>query len=256
MDILYFSPTGNVKHLAHQLADALQTHQIDCTLHPLEHTEPQQIQPGGQMVLIFPVHAFNPPRNVIPFVRRLPANLNRVVSIISVGSSESFMNSAASHAINKHLEEKGCTIYLDELLAMPLTILTSLPDQQVKKMITCSEEKIRKFADRIVSGQKKDRHVPFASKMITAFGRIEGFAARFFGLELHASDACTACGVCVNECPQKNIRFNSHNKPSFGFDCLMCLRCIYNCPEDAISPRFSKFIPLKEGYDITRYRQE
>ncbi len=256
MKIIYFSPTGNVKHLAHQLADALRVHQINCVLHPLEQTSPQSLGQKGALVLIFPVHAFNPPRNVIRFVRDLPENLNKVVSIISVGSSESMMNTAASTRIKSILEDKGCTVEQDELLAMPLTILTALPEQQAKEMITGSEEKIHKIAGRIISGQKSDRHVSFASKWIAFFGRLESLAARLFGLELHASDACTSCGVCVDNCPQKNIRFDKNNIPVFGFNCLMCLRCIYNCPENAISPRFSKFIPIKEGYNIARYRQE
>ena len=43
-------------------------------------------------------------------------------------------------------------------------------------------------------------------------------------------------------------------KPKFGFKCLMCMRCIYNCPEKAISPRFSKFIPIRKGYSLKKFR--
>jgi hypothetical protein len=31
------------------------------------------------------------------------------------------------------------------------------------------------------------------------------------------------------------------------------MRCIYNCPEEAISPRISKFIPIKKGYSLSKY---
>lgn len=50
-------------------------------------------------------------------------------------------------------------------------------------------------------------------------------ASRLFGLELHANNACTSCVTCWN-----------------------------NCPEKAISPRFSKFIPIRKGYDLKKFR--
>lgn len=51
-----------------------------------------------------------------------------------------------------------------------------------------------------------------------------------------------------------NIRFNKADHPVFSMNCLMCLRCVYQCPENAIHPRLYRFVVLKEGYSISRYR--
>ena len=89
--------------------------------------------------------------------------------------------------------------------------------------------------------------------MVNFIGRAEPVASRFFGIELHAKKSCTQCGLCVRECPEKNIRMTEEGKIRFGFKCLMCMRCIYNCPVNAITPRISKFIPISKGYSVNNY---
>ena len=87
-------------------------------------------------------------------------------------------------------------------------------------------------------------------------GKIEPLASKFFGLELCANKKCTQCGLCVLECPAKNIQMKDTRKLKFGIKCMMCMRCIYNCPTKAIEPRISKFIPIKNGYSIKKYLSE
>jgi ferredoxin len=253
MDIVFFSPTGNVKHLAQHLAEVLKSRQNHCNLYPLERTDPETLEQDGHLVLLYPVHAFNPPRTVVRFVKGLPPGVVRSVSILSVGSSESWMNAGASLSLKRMLDDKGCKVQQDALLAMPLTILSAMPDQQARKMIIKAEEKIQKIAAGLHVGLETASPVPLKSRIVSALGRVEGFAARLFGLELRASNACTACNLCIEGCPENNIRMDNASQPAFGTDCLMCLRCVYICPEDAISPRFLKFIPIKGGYLIERY---
>ena len=253
IEILFFSPTGNVQHLAHYLSNILETQKTPVNIFQLENTDPGRLHVDGHLVLLYPIHAFNPPRTVVRFIRNLPASRVKSASIICVGSSESWMNAAASMPIKRILEKKGCMIHLDELLAMPLTILSPFPDHQAREMIKNAERKLDQVAAILLSGQGRSGNVPLKSRLVARLGRIEGLAARAFGLELRASNACTSCGLCIDQCPEKNIRMGKGNKPAFGTRCLMCLRCVYNCPETAISPRFSKFIPIKGGYQIEKY---
>ena len=255
MEIVFFSPTGNVKYLAQRLYEALQQKKIAARLLPLEHTDPTTLEKNGDMVLLYSIQGFNPPRTVIRFARNLPSGLLKRVSIISVGSADTWPNAAASLSLKNILEKKGYSIHRNELLAMPLTFVMALPDDQCEKLICKAEEKMDQITATLLSDQKTISIVPFKSKLLTGIGRGEGLAARLFGLELHANDACSSCGLCVRECPENNITMNKNNKPVFGLNCLMCLRCIYNCPENAISPRISKFIPIKGGYTIERFRK-
>ena len=249
--IVYFSPTGNVLHLATKLANRLGIHK-DKIL-PLEFTEPEQLTNNSHLILLYPIHAFNAPRTVKRFVRYLPSGLYNDVSIIGVGCTTNWVDKAASADLRKLLSEKGYPIILDELLAMPLTFIMKFPDEVARKLIAESEEKIDDICIALIDGRKTIIKPEFKSQLLHFIGKVEQLASRLFGLELHADKNCNSCGICWSNCPENNIKCNSNGKPKFGFSCLMCMRCIYNCPQKAITPRFSKFIPIKNGYSITHY---
>jgi len=257
IQICYFSPTGNVKHLAEKLFHGLDS---DTLLSAIECTDPRELQPSQHIVIIYSVHAFNAPRTVKRFVRNLPPHLCEKISLVAVGCNEIWINSAASFGIRKELEKKGYTIAVDTVIAMPLTLVVPFPDELIKKTILDGEIQIEQLIPQLLSEEMSEdiseRTIPLKSKLLSMVGKSEDLAARFFGLELFASKSCTSCGVCVKRCPERNITFNSKQKPKFAFNCLMCMRCIYDCQEKAIKPRFSRFMPLKNGYSINRYVED
>ena len=252
--IVYFSPTGNVLHLAKQLADGLKSSQED--LLPLEFTDPKQLESNYHLVLLYPVHGFNAPRTVKRFVKALPPGLFEFVSLIAVGFAGNWLNGAVSSDLRKSLVKKAYPIVVDEDLAMPLTFIMNFPDEMNLKLIADSEKRITALCRQIREGDTRERKVAFKSKVVNFIGKVEAPAARLFGLELHANNDCTSCGTCWNNCPQQNIKQKSNGKPGFGFNCIMCMRCIYHCPEQAIGPRVSKFIPIKGGYTLSKYLKE
>ncbi|MFP4039969.1 MAG: EFR1 family ferrodoxin [Desulfosudaceae bacterium] len=46
-------------------------------------------------------------------------------------------------------------------------------------------------------------------------------------------EACTECGLCVENCPGGNITLDP--KPVFGDNCLVCFNCVRVCDEGAIT---------------------
>lgn len=252
--IIYFSPTGNVLHLAKLLASELKS-PIENLL-PLEFTEPKQLESNEHLVLLYPVHGFNAPKTVKRFVKSLPRDLYEYVSLIGVGCSTGWANGAVSSELRKSLGKKDYSIILDEILAMPLTFIMSFPDDLNLELIAQSESMIADLSMRIKEKIASENKVRFKSQILNFVGKVETPAAKLFGLELHANNNCTSCGTCWSNCPAKNIQQKNNGKPGFGFSCTMCMRCIYNCPEKAISPRFSKFIPIKNGYTLSKYIKE
>lgn len=252
--IIYFSPTGNALHLARLLASELKIHAGQIL--PLEFTDPKQLEANQHLVLIYPVHGFNAPRTVKRFARSLPPGLYECISLISVGCNTSWVNGAVSSDLRKYLVKKDYTIAVDEVLAMPLTFIMNFPDELNYKLIAESEKMISDLGGRIRERTSTLRKVRTRSKVLNFLGKAESPAARLFGLELHANKNCTSCGTCWNNCPENNIKEKSNGKPGFGFNCSMCMRCIYNCPDKAISPRISKFIPIKNGYTLSKYTKE
>ena len=227
--IVYFSPTGNAKYLAQKLARELSIKK-DAFL-PLEFTDPVRMQRNKHLVLFYPIHGFNAPRTVKKFVRSLPPGLFEAVSLINVGFAGSWMNDAASGDLRRPLHKKGYSIILDEALPMPLTFIMNSPREMNLRLISESERKVYELCRKLKEGEATVTQVPFKSRILNVVGKIESPAARLFGLELHANKNCTSCGTCWSNCPQNNIKQKSNARPGFGFDCIMCMRCIYNCPE-------------------------
>ena len=249
--LVYFSPTGNVLHLAKMLANHLDSYDVEIL--PLESIKADQLINNKHLVLLYPIHGFNAPRNVKRFVKRLPPGLYNTVSMIGVGCTTSWVNEAASSDLRKLFTKKEYSIILDEILAMPLTIIVSFPDKVANKLITESEERIEDISKSLVEGKRTILKVKGKSRVLSFFGKAETFASRLFGLELYAGNDCNLCGVCWKNCPEKNIERSNNGKPRFGFKCLMCLRCVYSCPQKAINPRLSKFIPIKKGYLLKKF---
>lgn len=236
------------------LANHLDSHNVKVL--PLEFVDTDQLKGNNHLVLLYPIHGFNAPRNVKRFVKRLPPGLYSAVSMIGVGCTTAWVNHAASSDLRRLFGQKGYPILLDEILAMPLTFVMSFPDELAYKLIAESEKQMEEIAVALVEGRKTTVRVKGRSRALSFFGKAESLASRLFGLELHAGEDCVSCGICWENCPERNIERNDRGRPRFGFDCLMCMRCIYNCPERAISPRFSKFLPIKNGYSLSQYREE
>lgn len=249
--IIYFSPTGNALHLANQLEKHLDSY--DVSKSPLEFTKIEDLEKNNHLILLYPVHGFNAPRTVKRFVNNLLPGLYEYVSLIGVGCSSNWMNNAVSSDLRKSLEKKDYSIIVDEILAMPLTFIMNFPDETNIQLIKNSQTSILKISKSIIELKKSTKEIKIKSKMLNFMGKAEQSAARFFGLELHANKNCNSCGTCWTNCPETNIKQNKKGKPKFGFSCLMCMRCIYSCHQNAISPRFSKFIPIKKGYSLSKY---
>lgn len=247
--IIQFSPTGNTGYLANELGKALEVEDILA----LEHTSYEVLEGANHLVILYAIHAFNAPRTVKRFVKEMPKGLAKNVSLIGVGCNTTVINDASSLVLKKHLEKKGYQVIVDRVMAMPLTLVMSFPEDLIRQQLFDAKESIIEISKAIKTSQKDDRKIDVRGRIFKFIGSVEPFAARFFGLELHAKKSCTQCGLCVRECPEKNIRMSESGKIKFGFKCLLCLRCIYNCPEKAITPRISKFIPIKKGYNINKY---
>lgn len=78
---------------------------------------------------------------------------------------------------------------------------------------------------------------------------MEKTGTKFFGQKIRVNENCNGCGWCEKKCPANNISILD-NRPIFGRECLLCLKCIYGCPNKALNAGTFKFIILKEGYDL------
>ncbi|MBI9093918.1 MAG: 4Fe-4S dicluster domain-containing protein [Sphaerochaeta sp.] len=75
--------------------------------------------------------------------------------------------------------------------------------------------------------------------------------AKSFGKRIKAGTSCNGCGLCSKRCPTANISMQNAT-PVFGKKCLLCLQCIYQCPNGSLVPGIGKFMVLQEGFDLQK----
>lgn len=239
--IVYSSPTGNTKLLAEELGKILQS--------SVQSIDNHELNKNDHIVFMYSIHAFNPTRTFNRFIKNLEDGTNKV-SLIATCAADSKVNHSVSRKLKKRLTKKGYQIILDQLVAMPVTIVLKMKPEKHTEIVQNGISRITELATDLLEEVPNQLKQSFTSRMFHLIGKAEDPAARLFGLELHAKKSCTKCGICVSSCPEKNIRFNKKNNIKFGFSCMMCMKCIYICPEKAITPYISKFIPIKGGYNV------
>lgn len=68
-------------------------------------------------------------------------------------------------------------------------------------------------------------------------------ARHVYSRAFRVNDACRPeCDLCIRQCPVRNIRRRENGRLAWGRDCLLCLSCEMNCPEDAITSPVSRAI--------------
>jgi len=101
---------------------------------------------------------------------------------------------------------------------------TTFPDAVARNLIAESEIKIIDIGTSLIEGCTETIvKVNYKSQLLNFIGKVEQFASRLFGLELHANKNCNSCGICWNNCPGNNIKCSINGMPKFGFNCLMCM---------------------------------
>ena len=252
--LCYFSGTGNTEIVAELLQAAFERHgavaetvRIEDVLKGNVQLVPESYDAIG---LGHPIHGFDAPRIVYEFVNVLPSVTDKPAFVFKSAADFVAINNGASKTLIRRLGDKGYAVFYDRIFCMASNWLVGYDDRLAKQLYEAAIAKAEHMCQDILAGRERTLPVhPLWGVIAKGVHVGEDWGARIFGKELHASDACTGCGQCVRMCPTGNIR-REDGQIRFGWDCMWCMRCMYACPEKAISPRLSKPFVLKRGYDI------
>lgn len=59
------------------------------------------------------------------------------------------------------------------------------------------------------------------------------------GVKIRRNGKCKECGLCKNTCPMQTM-----NNGVMGRQCIRCLKCVSNCPENALKVTYNPFLKL------------
>ena len=254
VQIFYFSGTQGTALVALKMSDCFNAHGVETLVSELKDDKP--VHPLKFLMVLYPVYDFGAPKPVEEWIKQLQAVQQIPAAIISVsGGGEISPNTACRASAMKGLEQKGYDVCYESMIVMPSNVFIHYDDIVSALLLKKLPIKAEEIVSDILAGKrirKRPLKIDCFFAMLGSIGRNYG---KSFSKHLSVKDTCIGCSWCQNHCPRSNI--SMHNgKPSFGKECVICLRCVYGCPKKAIHVTgFCKALILKEGYDMKALEQ-
>ena len=231
--VLYFTGTGNSRHIAERIAHALN----DTLISLNDRIKSGDITPlavNGRLVLVMPTYAWRIPRIVRDHLLRTELRGARETWFVMDCGSE--IGNAAKY--NRALcREKGLVYMGTAQIVMPenyIAMFSAPQADEARQIVAKAEPDI----DRAIAAIQANQ--PFAPTRNNLYDRlmsgpVNPIFYKFFvkANAFTASGACIGCGQCAKRCPMNNVAIKD-GKPVWDRNCTHCMACICYCPVSAI----------------------
>ena len=246
--IYYFSGTGNARNAAHWFKQVAEDYGINSKLINIDRFDKIEVPDTSQKTLIgfcSPTHGFNLPPIMLKFILKFPRLKNADAFIMNTRAglmvSTKYLpgvSGVAQILPALILRLKSFRIVGMQPLDLPSNWIFLHPGlkETVVQLIQNRIKKItKKFAHKIIEEKRSYKallSLPLDLALIPiAFGYY--FIGRFYlAKTLITNSDCNLCLKCINECPLEAIKLKG--QPFWTYKCESCMRCINSCPKNAI----------------------
>ena len=239
--IFYFSGTGNSAWAARQLARLTDDTACDIT----QLNELPDLTGARQIGFVFPIYAWGVPEIMADFAKKLPKTQAFTFGVCTCGED-------AGHAMKRF--SRLYPLSSSYSLVMPNNYIVGSDtdgEDEILKKIAAAREELGRMAQEIrrqerVYRVREGAMAGFKSGPVNyGFNKFARSAKPFF-----AGDSCNGCGLCAANCPAHAITLRE-GKPVWAAQCYQCLRCINECPQQAI--QYGKATAGRHRYTIRAY---
>jgi ferredoxin len=254
---IYFSPTGTTEKVANAIAagTGLPCERINLTTLKERRTFNHSFPKNELVIVGMPVYGGRIPLNLDDFFSGLNGNGAPAVALVVYGNRE-YEDALIELKIN--LEEHGFQVIAGAAFIGEHTFSKKIaggrPDADDLKTAGEFGGKIIRESDKATRGKLTVKgNYPFTARGFdpVKMGPVATAAT------VTASDDCTLCGVCAEECPWGVITVD--NAVTIDYTgCLRCLRCIRACPVGALAiknPDFYTAVAKFEEWLSGRHRK-
>ena len=223
--ILFFSGTGNSRHIALRMGELLEDKVVDLSLYTRQKTG-DAFESERPFVLVVPAYS-----SYVPLVveRVLEASIfegNRnFYLLMTCGGTFSF--GGVNLRLGKVIAAKGLSYRGLKAIHMPenyITMFATPPESVSRRMIERADAVLPRVAVKIKAGK---------SLYTAKFPSLFTYKKYVTDAPYYVTDACIGCGKCARLCPLGNVEMVD-GKPRWMGDCTQCMACIGACPVCAI----------------------
>ena len=196
------------------------------------------------IIIGYPVHAFNAPKPVLNFLKKLPVRHDNLpIYFIQTSGEPLAFNNAAFIRPQRIAKAKGYRVMGGFSYVMPYNIIFHHSDGMAARMWNIAKLRAPFEADMAAKLKSHLCRANAVQRLVSFILRIEHPAMPIIGRRFKVADDCIGCGLCERQCPQNNIKLKE-GRPVFGTSCVGCMGCAFSCPKDAIR------ISLLDGWRI------
>lgn len=248
IDMVVWSGTGNTRRVAERLAEEARSR--GAVAHVLSSTGAVETPPTSRRLLglLAPTHGFTAPWPLVKAAFTLP-EVRGVDSFVLVtrggirfgGKTVSGFEGTAAYLPAALLALRGARVRGVGAIDMPLNWTVVVPAfnrSGVAEIVERGDAQTDAFSDRLLSGNSVfgGRGQLILGILILPLSLGYMLVARLMLAKMFfADERCTSCGTCERYCPQGAVRLIGRaRRPYWTYDCQNCMRCMSNCPTDAI----------------------
>lgn len=229
--ILYFSGTGNSRHVARRIAEVTGDTAEDIAIH-LRKGESATYKSELPYVFVGPVYAGRLPKVMTKFIEDSTFEGTKKVYFVATCAGDPWIT---VHFCERLAAEKGFEVLGFNSIIMPQGFSTSgtaKTSEENKPVLAAAEPKITTIAETIRDGKPLPKEKPGKAWM-SRIANPMMYAFMMGTKDFTVTDACVHCGTCAATCPLGNITMVD-GRPTWGTNCTQCNACIGVCPQGAI----------------------
>lgn len=246
--VAYFSGTGNTAYCAKYIKNHLEQPAMQVRIASIEHLLKSDIAEYDAVIFGFPVYACGVPIIMKNYLRQIPSDS---VSTAYLFCTAGVYSGNALHQAAGLLKTADCRVagWADVTMPGSDALAFMKKDSPAAKKL-CSRDFSRiEPLDRLIEKIRLDfaagenhmqriRDVRIPIKLIgtmadgvvhVSYTPLRKWMTRKF----YADDNCIRCGYCEKICPAGNIRVTDEGV-RFDGNCFLCMRCVHQCPQEAI----------------------
>ena len=231
--IIYFTGTGNSRHIAQKLAEAIKEEPLADMGRMIKEREKGLFTSERPYIFVLPTYGWRIPRIAEDFIRNATFQANRkAYFIMTCGDSCGNAGVYAEKLCRlKNFEFMGCA---EVKMPENYVAMFSVPDEKTSEaLIRQGDEKILKLAKLILDESPLPTKKSFVGALESTVVNPVFYSMFVKDKGFRSTPDCIGCGLCVEVCVLNNIRLEG-GRPVWGGNCTHCMACICRCPQEAI----------------------